>query len=165
MPSRRLSSSPICKTTSYANAVISVVYTWHPFWWSVPVLNQLLNIFNIVTSYIDEYNTFWKDSHPIVSLSFLCYCQYFKILFINVYTYQKKYILPQKLKLKIELPYDPVTLFLCIHLKEMKTKSWRYMHPHFHCSIIYLSVHQWIDEQTNNMYIIPLSIQCNIIPP
>ena len=60
-------------------------------------------------------------------------------------------------KLKIELPYDPVILPLCIYPKNMKTLIWKDIFtPYVYCSIIYNSPNmeatqvpkdRWMDKE------------------
>ena len=60
-------------------------------------------------------------------------------------------------KLKMELPYDPMILFLGIYLKKPETLILKiYMHSCVHCSIIYnqqdletaqVSISRWVDKK------------------
>jgi len=67
---------------------------------------------------------------------------------VNWFSHYEKQYGSSSEKLKLELQYDPANTLLGMHSKELKFKkrieiriSKRYLHSHFHCSIIHNSQH------------------------
>ena len=64
-------------------------------------------------------------------------CVLFLEMYIDTATMENTMEFPQKIK--IGLAHDAAIPLLGIYLKEMKSLSQRYLHPHVHCIIVHNS--------------------------